>query len=49
MPDEVVVITGANGGSGSALTRSLHSAGFRVAGLDLSGDNVTGIKHLPCT
>lgn len=48
MPDDVVVITGANSGIGLALARSLHSAGFRVAGLDLSGDNLTGIKYLQC-
>jgi NAD(P)-dependent dehydrogenase (short-subunit alcohol dehydrogenase family) len=48
VPDEVVVITGANNGIGLALARSLHSAGFRVAGLDLSGEHLAGIEFLQC-
>ena len=48
MPDEVVVITGANDGIGLALARSLQSGGFRVACIDLSGENLAGIKFLQC-
>lgn len=48
MPGDVVVITGANSGIGLALARSLQSPGFRVAALDLSGENLAGIKFLAC-
>lgn len=48
MPDDVVVITGANAGIGLALARALNSDGFRVACLDLSGQNLLGLKFLQC-
>jgi NAD(P)-dependent dehydrogenase (short-subunit alcohol dehydrogenase family) len=46
--EDVVVITGANSGIGLALARSLEAAGLRVAGFDLSGENLTGIRFLQC-
>ncbi len=48
MPEKVIVVTGANNGIGLALTKSLHSASYRVAGLDLSGENLAGMKYLRC-
>jgi NAD(P)-dependent dehydrogenase (short-subunit alcohol dehydrogenase family) len=48
MPDDVVVITGANSGIGLALARCLHGTGFRVACLDVSGEHLAGIKFYRC-
>jgi NAD(P)-dependent dehydrogenase (short-subunit alcohol dehydrogenase family) len=48
MRGDVVVITGANSGIGLALAGALQAVGCRVAGLDLSGENLTGIKFLQC-
>ena len=48
MSNDVIVISGANNGIGLALARSLHATGFRVAGLDLSGENLAGVKFVAC-
>jgi len=46
--DEVVVLTGANSGIGLALARALHAEGRRVACLDLTGDQLDGLRFLAC-
>ena len=46
--DQVVVLTGANSGIGLALARALHAEGRRVACLDLAGDQLEGLRFLPC-
>lgn len=48
MPDEVVIITGANSGIGLGLARALHARGARVAGLDLSTENLPDIRSFVC-
>ncbi|MFU8889931.1 MAG: hypothetical protein ACNA8N_15155, partial [Trueperaceae bacterium] len=44
--DEVVVLTGANSGIGLALARALHAEGRRVACLDLTGDQLDGLRFV---
>jgi NAD(P)-dependent dehydrogenase (short-subunit alcohol dehydrogenase family) len=44
MRTPVVIITGASNGIGFHMTRSLLEDGFRVAGFDLSGENLSGLK-----
>ena len=46
--DQVVVLAGANSGIGLALARALHAEGRRVACLDLAGDNLAGLRFIPC-
>lgn len=48
MPNEVVVITGANNGIGLGLTRALITRGYRVAALDLSTENLSNITAFVC-
>ncbi len=43
MRTPVVIITGANNGIGLYMTQSLLEDGFRVAGFDLSGENLSGL------
>ena len=46
--EQVVVVTGANSGIGLALARALHADGRRVAGLDLAGDQLAGLRFERC-
>lgn len=46
--DQVVVLTGANSGIGLALARALHAEGRRVACLDIAGDQLAGLRFIPC-
>lgn len=46
--EQVVVVTGANSGIGLALVRALHADGWRVAGLDLVGDRLAGLRFERC-
>ena len=46
--DQVVVVSGANSGIGLALARALDADGRRVAGLDLAGDRLAGLRFLRC-
>lgn len=48
MPNDVVVITGANNGIGLGLTRALDALGYRVAALDLSTENLSDITSFVC-
>jgi len=48
MPNEVVIVTGANNGIGLGLAKALHADGYRVACLDLSGENLSGLRFLQC-
>jgi NAD(P)-dependent dehydrogenase (short-subunit alcohol dehydrogenase family) len=43
MKDDVVVITGANNGICLAMAEELAKTGYRVAGLDLSGENLEAL------
>jgi NAD(P)-dependent dehydrogenase (short-subunit alcohol dehydrogenase family) len=45
---DVVVITGANDGIGLGLARALAADGWRVACLDLSGENLSNLWFLRC-
>lgn len=44
----VVIVTGANNGIGLGLAKALAAAGDKVAGFDLSGDNLTGLTYIRC-
>lgn len=48
MPDEVVVITGANKGIGLGLVQALVDIKYRVAGLDLTIDHLSGLPAFAC-
>lgn len=43
--DRVVVITGANAGIGYHMTAALVGDGYRVAGLDIDGENVDSLRE----
>ncbi|NOZ28564.1 MAG: SDR family NAD(P)-dependent oxidoreductase [Chloroflexi bacterium] len=45
MEDPVIIITGANNGIGYHLTTSLLKEGYRVAALDLSGENLIPLQN----
>ncbi|HEY76291.1 MAG TPA: SDR family NAD(P)-dependent oxidoreductase [Thermoflexia bacterium] len=46
MEERVVIITGANSGIGLHLATSLLEEGYRVAGFDLSGENLVGLQRV---
>lgn len=48
MQNEVVIVTGANNGIGLGLSRALQNRGYRIAGLDLSTDNLGDIPAFVC-
>jgi len=48
MPDDVVLITGANNGIGLGLARAVSGLGSRVACLDLAGESLSGLWYLQC-
>lgn len=48
MPHDVVLVTGANSGIGLGLVRALSELGRRVACLDLTGANLSGLWYLRC-
>lgn len=48
MQNEVVIVTGANNGIGLGLSRALYDRGYRVAGLDLSTENLGDIPAFVC-
>lgn len=48
MQSKVVIITGANNGIGLGLARALHALGYRVAGLDLSVENLSDMTGIVC-
>jgi NAD(P)-dependent dehydrogenase (short-subunit alcohol dehydrogenase family) len=48
MPNDVVLITGANNGIGLGLARALMAEGYRVAAFDLSGENLSGLAFYRC-
>lgn len=48
MPNDVVIVTGANNGIGLGLTRALHKFGYRVAAIDLSIENIADITSYVC-
>jgi len=48
MPNDVVVITGANNGIGLGLIRALADMNYRVAGLDLAVDHLSGLTAFEC-
>ncbi|OFW63315.1 MAG: short-chain dehydrogenase [Actinobacteria bacterium RBG_13_63_9] len=48
MPKEVVILTGANNGIGLGLAKALAAHGFRLACLDLSGENLSGLRFFMC-
>ncbi len=45
MDQGVVMITGANNGIGYAMTEELLKSGYRVAGLDVSGENLEKLRE----
>jgi len=48
MSEDVVIVTGANNGIGLGLTKALAARGSRVAGLDLSVENLAGLNSFVC-
>lgn len=48
MEGGVIIITGANNGIGLGLARALHQHGWRVAGLDLTTENLDGMRSIVC-
>jgi len=48
MPNDVVLITGANNGIGLGMARALSAEGYRVAAFDLSGENLSGMRFFRC-
>lgn len=48
MPDNVIIITGANNGIGLGLARALNNLGHQVVALDLSTENLNGIDSIVC-
>jgi NAD(P)-dependent dehydrogenase (short-subunit alcohol dehydrogenase family) len=48
LPNEIVVLTGANSGIGLGLAKALAPDGFRLACLDLSGENLSGLRFFKC-
>lgn len=47
-PGRTVIVTGANNGIGLGIVKALASAGDQVACLDLSGENLAGMKYIRC-
>src|SRR3974377_717117 len=48
MPNEVILVTGANNGIGLGLVRALAEDGYRVGAFDLSGENLAGLRFHAC-